>query len=740
MRIKFITTILLSFALADTGWQWQNPLPQGNDLNDVWCLDSLTVLSVGNHGTVLRTETGGQFWTVEHVDSLERLYSLWFVDSQTGWFLGTDIRSDATTYIFKTTDSGNEWMQIPVGMAIGIVNSMCFTSESVGYLVGNNGLVFKSSDGGESWLDISIPQTSPNSMYDVHFLSDSLGWAVGIWGLVRKTTDGGQNWYDSIIPNILTLGNVWFVNPDTGWVSGINSTGRGIIHRTIDGGNEWTEQYVTYDENSISDLYFATADSGWGTTSDGRVVYTVNGGIAWNEIQTETMEPLNGIHICQTNYGWTVGEGGVIYYSTTGGSEWSPQYHGTRSSLEDITMLNSNNGWAVGKQGLVMQTTNGGENWDSMVVGGDNYTWNKIITTDETTILLLGKLKDGNNFIAAIAFSNDNGESWDIELYPSLERIVDGEFMNAEIGWILGWQGSGSYLLKTTNSGLEWFEQFSDTNGLYLSAFDFINPDIGWITAGATGEVFKTTNGGTHWDTLLINTPYFGFQDLYFHTEDTGWVVGGAEVFEDEPAGGIGYIWQTYDGGETWFLQDSVNRDAYLTINFADRLHGWVVGYRGFLALTSDGGQDWEHPNTGTQNILNDVIFVSNEEGWIVGDNGTILYTITGGSSNLLSPAYQDKTLPFRIELYRPYPNPFNSRIKIRFSLRYRSHVTLNVYNILGQRINNLVNQFYPKGTFEVSWNGNNEDYDPVASGVYFIRLTVPAANIQRTNKILLLR
>ena len=64
---SFAVIILYSLtALAQEGWFWQNPLPQGNDLNDVWVLNQDIIFAVGDKGTLLKSTNAGEAWEVTH--------------------------------------------------------------------------------------------------------------------------------------------------------------------------------------------------------------------------------------------------------------------------------------------------------------------------------------------------------------------------------------------------------------------------------------------------------------------------------------------------------------------------------------------------------------------------------------------------------------------------------------------------------------------------------------------------
>jgi hypothetical protein len=89
--------------------------------------------------------------------------------------------------------------------------------------------------------------------------------------------------------------------------------------------------------------------------------------------------------------------------------------------------------------------------------------------------------------------------------------------------------------------------------------------------------------------------------------------------------------------------------------------------------------------------------------------------------------------IPGEFSLAPNYPNPFNAATAIGYDLSQPAHVELNVYNILGQKIATLVNEFHRPGRYRVSW-----DAAEFASGFYFYRIEA-GDNIQ-TRKMLLLK
>jgi len=95
-------------------------------------------------------------------------------------------------------------------------------------------------------------------------------------------------------------------------------------------------------------------------------------------------------------------------------------------------------------------------------------------------------------------------------------------------------------------------------------------------------------------------------------------------------------------------------------------------------------------------------------------------------------------SLPVSFGLKQNYPNPFNANTEIIFDLSSNSNVTLEVYNIAGQKISTLVNGSFEAGSHNVIWNGTNYEGNVVSSGVYFYNLKVN--DLSQTRKMVLLK
>jgi hypothetical protein len=130
--------------------------------------------------------------------------------------------------------------------------------------------------------------------------------------------------------------------------------------------------------------------------------------------------------------------------------------------------------------------------------------------------------------------------------------------------------------------------------------------------------------------------------------------------------------------------------------------------------------------------------------GFRAGDTFTILAYHAPSSTDMwtFNPTtvrlVTDPEIPISSQLLQNYPNPFNPSTIIRYSLGATGRVTLKIYNLLGQHIRTLVDDFQQRGEYAIPWNGTNEGGIRVASGIYFYRLETGA--FTQIKKLLIVR
>jgi photosystem II stability/assembly factor-like uncharacterized protein len=303
---------------------------------------------------------------------------------------------------------------------------------------------------------------------------------------------------------------------------------------------------------------------------------------------------------------------------------------------------------------LIKRTTYGCNTWiDSDYVL--DYV-NSICFTDSLTgwISMFGAQCTG------IRKTTDGGDTWFTQIYNRLRSV---HFIDNNIGWVIGW---GS-ILKTTNGGTDWIEQYQSpayslrsvhfTNGAIgcavgrgglitvssdggenwkdktttityndLESTHFVDINTGWAV-GTEGTIIKTTNAGEDWITQNSGTNEY-FDDVCFVNNEIGWVVSDANYnFED------GKILKTSNGGDAWISQSDTGA---MSVCFINSDIGWVVG-RQFIRKTTDGGELWETQLDWQDERFENVYFVDENYGWVVIGNNPILRTTNGGTDWIFS-------------------------------------------------------------------------------------------------------
>jgi len=98
----------------------------------------------------------------------------------------------------------------------------------------------------------------------------------------------------------------------------------------------------------------------------------------------------------------------------------------------------------------------------------------------------------------------------------------------------------------------------------------------------------------------------------------------------------------------------------------------------------------------------------------------------------------QNNLMPAGFTLQQNYPNPFNSSTTIDYELTNPSRVVLKIYNMFGQEIRILTNEYQTAGKWSVTWNGRNSNNQPASSGIYIYQ--IKAGNSLQSRRMILLK
>lgn len=165
----------------------------------------------------------------------------------------------------------------------------------------------------------------------------------------------------------------------------------------------------------------------------------------------------------------------------------------------------------------------------------------------------------------------------------------------------------------------------------------------------------------------------------------------------------------------------------------------YVIGSGGVLKAT---GANYHHSATAGETIV----------GGMQGANNLLLsgFWLPAEYYGYIGVEQQEMAdMPKTFELHQNYPNPFNPQTAIQYDLPYECLVTVEIFNVMGQRIRLVSSKIQGPGQLQVIWDGRDEQGKMMGSGIYLYRVTALEtkagkgdANVlfQQTKKMLLVK
>lgn len=286
-------------------------------LHSVFFLDQNRGWAIGSKGTLISTVDGGKTWQPVSASTTDVLRDIFFLDENNGWLVcevnvyELKLKDEPRAYLMRTMDGGATWERVDIkGAEVDerLVRAV-FNRSGRGWAFGEGGVIFSTRDGGTTWTRLQSP--TRHLLLGGTFIDEYRGWLVGAGTTIIQTSDGGSTWYQSRLPVVgqsaIRFAAASFVDNRLGWTVGSG----GSIYRTINGGRSWQQQNsgVSVD---LHDVKFLDALEGWAVGAEGTILYTNNGGLHWTTERSGTQHPLGRIFFADRTHGWAVGFGGTI--------------------------------------------------------------------------------------------------------------------------------------------------------------------------------------------------------------------------------------------------------------------------------------------------------------------------------------------------------------------------------------------------------------------------------------------
>ncbi len=328
----------------------------------------------------------------------------------------------------------------------------------------------------------------------------------------------------------------------------------------------------------------------------------------------------------------------------------------------------------------LIRSTDGGMTWESpdFLLGN---TIPRVIAAQDSIVYIHYYNQLTNRY--GLLRSGDNGTTWatrntnmpsffSIVPYHNLLYAVNETDISVrkEVGFFL-----------SPNSGTIWY------GPEILSSEDVTSSTLPALAVNEEGDIFVTWNDT---GSIVMRRSYFDEEEGMLWYPQIVLSQNGGSVFSDVSAKGnfAGVVWDNQPGSENGIRLRTSNDRA---ISFCPET---------LPALS---------PAASAPSIA------------ISGDNIYLLWSDkVGTNSEILFQAGKliEKYIPQSFSLYQNYPNPFNSGTTIQYDISEGTNVTLTVYNILGQKVATLVNEYQSKQQYSIPFYTDN-----LATGVYFYRL-----------------
>lgn len=660
--------------------QWvQTNGPSGGDVRQLAV--SGTDLFAGSYNSgIFRTTNNGALWRLASA-GLPGTDIQALAASETTQFVGFYSRG-----VYRSTDKGATWNAANQGMsfflndippvtALGVFGATVF----VGF---DNGAIYRSTDDGRNWKIVSItgaPSGSTSFVGPFAAQGSTIYVCKYAQGLM-KSIDAGATW-TSLRPAMLDTQVVVVAATATTVFAGDLVHG---ISRSTDGGLTWTRSNAGLTDTTIQGLCVQGSDVFVGTRRKG-VFISTNDGASWNRVSNGLSDTTVTDLVSIDKTLFAVTDAGVCR-STDKGATWSEENHGLANGRGSLLFVS------------------------------------------DTTIMTLG-----NN---GLNVSHDNGDSWSQRKIEIVEPFsgVSTFFKNGG-DFLVGTSKGGVY--RSTDFGRSW-SRTTASMGASVTSFAKLD-DVLFASTYGDG-VYRSTTNGDEWIRLNNSLP---------DGTVLGLVVSGNYMFAYLNSSGVYY---TANAGTSWELVGTVSDFPNASTSVTEKY--LFTGTSNGMYRSADLGMNWQKCNDGLTDL--DVspagklgpylytisrsrrVFLSKNDGtsWTELDmtgvqrpgnltfNNTYMFASNGGLGLWRRPLAEvftsvddapEQAAAFRL---RVHPNPSRGNAEVSFSLLHAEFVTLNIYNMQGERTATLLSNSLEAGTHTIEWNTEGSE-----GGLHFVKL-----------------
>ncbi|MCD4770028.1 MAG: T9SS type A sorting domain-containing protein, partial [Bacteroidales bacterium] len=351
----------------------------------------------------------------------------------------------------------------------------------------------------------------------------------------------------------------------------------------------------------------------------------------------------------------------------------------------------------IGGTAMIKRDTNGIREWANLL---ENLYVHSMDKTIDNNIIVAGTTTVNNSSTAMIAKLNENGTIiWQnyFEFDNSLWSVIQS----------ISTTSNGNYLL----SGRVKYEATED----------------------AALVIKVNSDGDSLWTRIYDSTALDERANTIIEVDESNTIVGG--YIENES----GFVWKLDSEGNTIWLETGTINCGYEITSFAKSSDGFIISLFGDLVFNnslrkfdSDYNIEWTNDLPYFSGHGDKALGITSSEHIVVALYNPPYIVLTKLNSD--GTDIDDNVINDSRTVLKAYPNPFNPTINFSFTLEENSETEIKIFNIKGELISSIKEDFLNIGENKISWRTDN-----ISSGVYFVQLKVNN-KILETKKITLIK